>query len=89
MIFYAIYMNGKYLQGIEPNEHYSRTGTAPTMGTRHTPAEYRTVWENKMKAFEPLTATSYVKCILEEFRWKDRKPADIKVIPIDNNKEGK
>ena len=43
MIFYAIYMDGKYLQGIEPNEHYSRTGIAPTMGARHTPAEYKTI----------------------------------------------
>lgn len=85
MILYIIYMNGKYLQGIEPNEHYSRTGTAPTMGARHTPAEYKTVWGFKIKAFEPLTATNYIKCIFEEFRWKDRKPADIKVMPVDSD----
>ena len=81
MIFYAIYMDGKYLQGIEPNEHYSRTGIAPTMGARHTPAEYKTIWGESMKTFEPLTTTNYIKCIFEEFRWKNRKPAEIKIIP--------
>lgn len=44
----------------------------------------------KIKAFEPLTATNYIKCIFEEFRWKDRKPDDIKVMPVDSDilKEG-
>lgn len=73
MILYMIYMNGKYLQGIEPNEHYSRTGTAPTMGARHTPAEYKTVWDFKIKAFEPLTATNYIKCIFEEIPLERQK----------------
>jgi hypothetical protein len=34
-----------------------------------------------VRAIEPLTATNYIKCIFEEFRWKDRKPAEIKIIP--------
>lgn len=83
MIFYKIEMNGKYLQGIEPNEYYSRTGTAPTMGARHTPAEYKTIWGSEIKMFEPLTATNYIKCVFEEFRWQDRKPADLKIIPVE------
>lgn len=81
MIYYYIKMNGKYLQGIEPNKHYNQTCIAPTMGTRHIPAEYKSVWSNDKKKFEPLTAMSYVKVIFEEFRWNDRKPSDIKIIP--------
>jgi hypothetical protein len=83
MIHYHIKMNGRYLQGIEPNKHYSRTGTAPTMGNRHTPAEYKSIWSAEPKAFEPLTAASYIKVVFEEFRWKDRKPQDIRLIPVE------
>ena len=83
MIYYHIKMNGRYLQGIEPNKQYSRTGTAPAMGNRHIPAEYKSLWGAEPKAYEPLTAMNYVKVILEEFRWKDRKPQDIKLIPIE------
>ena len=80
MIYYQIKMGGKYLQSIEPNKHYCRTGTAPTMGALHSSAEYKSVWGSEPKSFEPLTATSYIKVIFEEFRWKDRNPQDIKII---------
>ena len=51
------------------------------MGNKHTPAEYKSLWSTEPKAYEPLTAMNYIKIILEEFRWKDRKPQDIKLIP--------
>ena len=82
MICYHIKMNGKYLQGIEPNPSYSRSGTAPTMGARHTYSEYKTNWSKEPKEFEPLTAANYIRILFEEFRWGDRKPNDIKLIPI-------
>ena len=31
-IYYAIKIGDEYMQGIEPNENYCRSGTAPTMG---------------------------------------------------------
>lgn len=71
-----------YLQGIEPNEHYSRTATAPTMGDRHSYSEYKTVWGGEIKAFERLTVVSYIRVLLEEFRWKDRVPFFFQVEPI-------
>ncbi len=83
MLYYHIKMNGRYLQGIEPNKQYSSTGRAPTMGALHCSAEYRSLWSKEPKEFEPLTATSYIKVIMEEYRWKNRKPADIKLIPIE------
>ena len=83
MIYYYVKMNGKYLHGIEPNKLYSQTGIAPTMGNRHTPAEYKSIWSSEPKPIEPLTVASYIKVIFEEFRWNDRKPKDIKIIPVE------
>lgn len=83
MLYYYIKMNGKYLQSVEPNKQYSSSGIAPTMGNRHIPAEYKSIWSNEPMEFERLTAISYIKVILEEFRWKDRKPKDIKLIPVE------
>ena len=73
--------HGSYLQGIEPTKEYNRTGTAPTMGNRHTPAEFMTVWGPALKTFEPLTLSSYIKVILEEYRWETRLPVSIAIHP--------
>lgn len=81
MIYYSILMNGKFLQSVEPNKNYSASGRAPTMGPRHIPAEYKSKWGNEVKRFEPLTAANYIKIIFEEFRWGDRRPTNIKIIP--------
>ena len=79
---YAIKMGSKYLQGIEPNKHYARHGVAPTMGARHCFHEFVSVWGMEPKMFERLTASNYIKIIFEEFRWDERKPAEIKIIPV-------
>lgn len=81
MIYYAIYRNGKYLQGIEPNENYS-LGKAPTMGNNHAFSEFNTIWGNAPMLFEPLTAASYIKVLFEEYRWNDKEAKDIKILPI-------
>lgn len=79
---YIIKRDGKYLMGIEPNSHYSRTGTAPTMGARHCFHEYVSVWCDSPHPVEPLTAASYIKVIFEEYRWEERSPKKIEIIPI-------
>lgn len=70
-----------YLQRIEANEKYSKSATATTMGDRHNYSEYNTVWGREKKAFERLTATNYIKTLLEEFRW-DRIPFFFQVEPV-------
>lgn len=82
MIMYQIKMNRKYLQGVEPNALYCRTGKATTMGRLHTASEYKSIWGDAPKCYEPLTATNYIKIIMEEFRWDGRKENKIQVIPI-------
>ena len=79
---YAVKCGEKYLQGIEPNEHYSRTGTAPTMGAKHCFHEYITIWGDAIKVTEPLTASSYLKVLFEEYRWEERAPENVEIIPI-------
>lgn len=79
---YAIKRNGKYLQGITPNEHYSRSGTAPTMGARHCFHEYKSIWGSEPKTYEMLTAANYLKIIFEEFRWDEKKPSEVRIIPV-------
>lgn len=74
-----------YLNGVEVNEKYSRTATAPTMGDRHCYSEYRTVWGEEQIAFERLTATNYIKTLFEEFRWRDRVPFFFQVEPVAEN----
>ena len=78
---YAIKCGNKYMQGIEPNEYYSRTGTAPTMGARHCFHEYKSIWGDEIKGTEPLTTVSYLKVIFEEYRWEERDPKEIEIIP--------
>lgn len=74
-------MQSEYLQGIEPNEFYNSTCTAPTMGNRHTHSEFRTVWGREPKEFERLTACNYIKTIMEEFRWGETETYCFKVEP--------
>ena len=71
----------EYLQGAEPNENYSTSATAPTMGTRHTFSEYKTIWDNEPKSFERLTAANYIKILMEEFRWGDCTPFLFQIEP--------
>lgn len=79
-----------YLQGAEPNEKYSSSATAPTMGDRHSYAEYRTIWGSTKTVFERMTAVNYIKILLEEFRWRERTPFFFQVEPVNDayNSEG-
>ena len=81
-LMYIIKRDGEYLIGVEPNEHYSRTGTAPAMGARHCFHEYVTVWGCEPRPTEPLTAASNLKVLFEEYRWEERDPKNIEIIPI-------
>lgn len=81
-IFYSVRNEeGLYLQGVKANENYSYTGTAPTMGNRYTPTEFKAVWGSTVKTFEPLTLANYIKVLLEEYRWETRAPIPFTVIP--------
>lgn len=72
------------MQGVEPNQNYCNSAKAPTMGDRHTYSEYKTVWGTEQVAFERLTATNYIKTIMEEYRWGDKPATDFKVVAISN-----
>lgn len=80
ILWYSIKRDKKYLQGIEPNEKFCRSGTAPTMGTKYSYSEFKTIWGGKPKPFEMLTVTNYLKILLEEYRWENKKPLEIKII---------
>ena len=67
-IAYAIKRGNKWLQGVKANEKYCCSATAPTMGNRYAYSEYKTMWGDDQKTFEPLTATGYIKTLLEEYR---------------------
>lgn len=81
LIMYTVKRGRKWLQGIEANLNYKRGACAPTMGASHTYAEYKTVWGDNPKSFEPLTLASYIKILCEEYRWETKKPLEIKIIP--------
>lgn len=81
-IAYAIKRGNKWLQGVEANEKYCCSATAPTMGNRYAYSEYKTIWGEDQKTFEPLTATGYIKTILEEYRWGDKAAMKFTVVPI-------
>ncbi|MBR3043966.1 MAG: hypothetical protein IKH27_11540 [Oscillospiraceae bacterium] len=81
-ILYNIKMGRKYLQKIEPTENYVSSGKAPIMGRRYSIADFRSVWGSDPVGFEMLTANSYISCIMQEFRWEDRKPVSIQLIPV-------
>lgn len=80
-IKYAIKCGNDYLQRIEPNENYSRTATAPTMGTRYSYNEFNTVWAKELCYIEPLTVSSYLKVVFEEYRWGVKDPKQLELIP--------
>ena len=81
--FYAIKIGDKYMQGIEPNENYCRSGTAPTMGARYSYSEFKSILGDEIKPIEPLTITNYLKILLEEYRWNERNVDKIEIIPLE------
>ncbi|MDY4231391.1 MAG: hypothetical protein SOX74_04825 [Candidatus Faecousia sp.] len=81
-IAYAIKRGNKWLQGVKANEKYCCSATAPTMGNRYDYSEYKTIWGDDQKTFEPLTAAGYVKTVFEEYRWVDKTAMKITIIPV-------
>ena len=81
-IAYAIKRGNKWLQGVKANEKYCCSVTAPTMGNRYAYSEYKTMWGDDQKTFEPLTATGYIKTLLEEYRWGDKNATKFTVVPV-------
>lgn len=77
--YFIMREDGLFLQGTKPNERYCNNAKAPTMGNAHVYSEYETEWGAEPVLFEPLTLASYIKVILEEFRWETRKPAKFSV----------
>ena len=80
-LYYAIKCGRKYVVGIEPNEKYCTSATAPTMGVRHDYSESNTILSCNPAYFERLTAIGYLRVLMEEFRWGDKKPQKIQLIP--------
>lgn len=86
MPFYFVRIqSGLYLQGVDINEHYCRTGMAPTMGARHSFNEFKTVWGSKPRAFDYRTLGGYINILLSEYQWEDRLRDPFAVIPCDEN----
>lgn len=84
--FYSVRIpSGLYLQGIDTNENYSRTGTAPTMGVRHSFNEFKTVWGQKPHAFDYRTLGGYINVLLNEYQWDERLLEPFVIIPCDEN----
>lgn len=80
-IYYAIKIGDEYMQGIEPNENYCRSGTAPTMGARYSYSEFKSIWGYDIKLIESLTVASYLKVLFEEYRWNEKELEKIELIP--------
>ena len=80
-IYYAIKCGDQYIVGAEPNEKYCSSAKAPTMGTRYDHSEYKTVLSCDPSYFERLTAIGYLRVLMEEFRWGDKKPKKIELVP--------
>jgi len=79
---YSIECSGKFLQKIEPNEHYKYGAVAPTMGAAHSHSEYKTIRGKEQRWFEPYTLCSYLKILTEEIRWEHK---NIKKITVHTN----
>ena len=79
---YAIKRGNRWLQCIEVNSNYCSSGTAPTMGTRYTFSEFKTVWGKEQVLFERLTLANYIKVLTEEYRWGYLKPMDFKIVTV-------
>lgn len=86
-IYYAIKIEDEYMQGIEPNENYCRSGTAPTMGARYSYSEFKSIWGYDIKLIESLTVASYLKVLFEEYRWNEKELEKIEVIPYYGEKK--
>lgn len=57
MPYYAVRIStGEYLQGVDINENYCRTGTAPTMGVRHSFNEFKTTL-NTMRSMQIISTS--------------------------------
>ena len=82
-LYYAIKYGRKYVKGIEQNEKYVKSSTAPTMGTRYAHSDFVTVFSYDVVYIERLTAINYLRTLMEEFRWGDKKPRKIELIPKD------
>ena len=81
-IAYAIKRGNKWLHGVKANEKYCCSATAPTMGNRYAYSEYKTIWGDDQKTFEPLTATGYIKTLFEEYRWGDKTAMKVAIVPV-------
>lgn len=81
-ILYSVKRGGKWLQGIEANKNYTQNACAPTMGTRYTYSDFKTIWGNEQKYFEMLTLSDYLKILFQEYRWEIKKYMDIKIVPL-------
>lgn len=77
---YAIKKNDLWLQDTEPNEHYCSSAKAPTMGARHDTSEFKAVWGNEPVYFEYRTALNNLRVVMEEERWEDSPPGDVKIV---------
>ena len=86
-IYYAIKIEDEYTQGIEPNENYCRSGTAPTMGARYSYSEFKSIWGYDIKLIESLTVASYLKVLFEEYRWNEKELEKIELIPYYGKKK--
>lgn len=86
-IYYAIKIGDEYMQGIEPNENYCRSGTAPTMGARYSYSEFKSIWGYDIKLIESLTVASYLKVLFEEYRWNEKELEKIELIPYYGKKK--
>lgn len=82
-LYYAIKYGRKYVKGIEPNEKYAKSSTAPTMGTRYAHSDFVTVLSDEVVYIERLTAINYLRTLMEEFRWGDKKPSKVDLIPME------
>ena len=80
-IYYTIKYGNQYVVGTEPNERYCSSAKAPTMGARYDHSEYKTVLSCDLSYFERLTAIGYLRVLMEEFRWGDKKPSKVELIP--------
>lgn len=71
--------------GIEPNEKFCPNSKAPTMGRSHDHSEFKTVWSAEaLFTFERMTAVNYLRVLMEEFRWGDREPFPVMIVPYES-----
>ena len=72
------------ISGIRPNEKYCPNSKAPTMGKNHDHSEFETVWTtDELVTFERMTAINYLRVLMEEFRWGDKEPFPVFILPME------